>query len=106
MNAGNSMKRIDSRMFVVKVCSIEAESLQIKLQNISFSGWNEDCKILEYKGFELSKKNELMHKISNNFCMTENDIRNKLMGIDFAPEAEVKVFEFTFGEKLDSRIIY
>lgn len=106
VNGGNLMKRIDSRMSVVKVCSIEAKSLQSKLQNVSFSGWNEDCRISEYKGFELSKKNELMHKISNNFCMTENDIRNKLMGIDFAPEAEVKVFEFTFGEKLDSGIIY
>lgn len=105
VNGGDLMKRIDSSMSLVKVCSKDADSLQSKLQNNAFSGWEEDCKLTEYRGFELSKKKDLIHKISNNVRMTENDIRNIETGIDFSSEAEAKIFEFTFGEKLNSGII-
>lgn len=103
---GHSKKQIDSSMSVVRVCSREALLLQRKLKNEFFSWWNETCDVQEYHGFELSNMDELLHRISDNFMIKENNIYNKLLGIEFCEKVDNKIFEFTFEDKLSSGVVH
>lgn len=77
-------------------------SLQETLQNEFFSRWDENCNVREYKGFDVTKMDELLHKISDNFVINGMNLYNKLSIIEFCKEEEVNIYEFTFGQVLSS----
>lgn len=71
---GRSKNQIDSFLSATKVCCKEALSLQSKLQNESFSEWNEVYNVKEYVAFDLSQKEELVRKIvdDNDFARSDS----------------------------------
>lgn len=77
-------------------------SLQGTLQNEFFSRWDENCNVREYKGFDVTNLDELLHKISDNFVINGMNLYNKLSIIEFCKEEEVNIYEFTFGQVLSS----
>lgn len=77
-------------------------TLQETLQNEFFSRWDENCNVREYKGFDVTKMDELLHKISDNFVINGMNLYNKLSIIEFCKEEEVNIYEFTFGQVLSS----
>lgn len=105
-NGENPRKRIDSYMSVVKVCSADADLLQKLLQNEFFSTWEENCNVVEYKGYKLSKLDTLLQKISDNFPSSGQNLHSKLNGIAFCSEVDVKIYEFTFEENLTSGVVH
>lgn len=80
-------------------------SLQETLQNEFFSRWVENCNVREYKGFDVTKMDELLHKISDNFVINGMNLYNKLSIIEFCKEEDVKIYEFTFGQELSSGLV-
>lgn len=106
MKSGYSRNLIDSAMSDVRVCSKEAHLLQKELKNTFFSKWNENVKVKEFSGFDLCKMEELLCKISDSFDIYRHDVYKKLHAIEFSREVGVRVYEFTFGEKLDSGVIH
>lgn len=91
---------------VVRVCTKEAHSLQKTLQQKCFSRWTENCTVEEYNGYELSQMETLLRAINNNFAVTRTNTYNKLQGIKFSGKVDVKIFEFTFGEKLNTGKVF
>lgn len=102
----NSRKRIDSCMSEVKVCCKEADLLQDKLQNKLLSTWKENCKVGEYKGYNLSELDTLLQKISDNFTINGQNLHSKLTGIAFCSEIDVKMYEFTLEKNLTSGVVH
>lgn len=98
--------QINSAMSVVRVCTKEAHSLQNTLKKKCFSRWTENCTVEEYNGYELSQMETLLRAINNNFAVTRTNIYNRLQGIKFSGKVDVKIFEFTFGEKLNTGEVY
>lgn len=106
VKSGYSKNLIDSAMSDVRVCSKEAHLLQKELKNTFFSKWNENVKVKEFNGFDLCKREELLCKISDSFDIYRHDVYKQLRGIEFSREVGVRIYEFTFGEKLDSGVVY
>lgn len=93
-------------MSVVKVCSTDADLLQKSLQKEFFSTWEENCNVVEYKGYKLSRLDTLLQKISDNFPSNGQNLHSKLNGIAFCSEVDVKIYEFTFEENLTSGVVH
>lgn len=106
MKGGHWRNLIDSTLSDVRVCRKEAHLLQKKLENTFFSKWNENVKVKEFSGFDLCKMEELLCKISDSFDIYRHDVYKKLRGIEFSREVGVRVYEFTFGEKLNSGVVH
>lgn len=67
-------------------------SLQETLQNEFFSRWDENCSVREYKGFDVTKMDELLHKISDNFVINGTNLYNKLSIIEFCKDKAMQEF--------------
>ncbi|VDI63057.1 Hypothetical predicted protein [Mytilus galloprovincialis] len=54
-STGTAAQRIDSAMSLVRVSIEHAKQLQSTLKQECFSKWEEECKILEFHGYEANQ---------------------------------------------------
>ncbi|CAG2236588.1 unnamed protein product [Mytilus edulis] len=93
-------------MSCVKVSIEDAKQLQLKLERGYFSNWNEKCEIREFHGYRANQIESLLQKISDGLRINGVDIYSKMSGIRFAKEVDVKIFYFSFGDKLSSSVVH
>ncbi|WAR29630.1 hypothetical protein MAR_003198 [Mya arenaria] len=91
----SSLNRLDSALSEVRVCQKNAEGIGRTLQ-ANFLSWAETCNVKDYIGF--TDLHTLVDKIGDEYGDKKREIQQKLRGIQFCKELDVKVFEFTFGE--------
>ena len=104
---GNSaQENMEKALSRVKVCKQDSVSVQNSLRNEYFSAWNETCEVTEARKISISNLAELVSKLEDQYRGVNFDIRRKIEAIRWAPSWSHKIFEFTFGDNIDSGEVY
>lgn len=92
----------------MKVCSKEASLLQDTYKTKVFSTFEENIKVSEYKGYNLSRLDTLLQKIGDDLTKISKsqNIHSKLTGITFSHEIGYKIRQFTMEENLTLGVIH
>lgn len=101
-----ALAAINSSLSRMKVCRAASQDLERTLRSEYFTKWDENCDVAEFRGFSRDMLGEFFDKIHEKFKVTGTDIRPKLRGIEWAETWSHKVYEFSFGNVLDSGTIY
>lgn len=97
---------VESALSRVKVCKQEAVAVQDRLRNEYFSEWDETCEVMEARKLSIYRLDELVSKLEKQYRGVNFDIKSKIQGIRWASSWSHKVFEFTFGDNIDSGEVY
>ena len=90
----------------VKVSVRGATNLQTVLTNKYFTKWDERCEVRRFSGYKVEQTDQLVRSISKSFNIDDFDTYNKLQGIKFASEVDVKIYNFCFGDELDKGVVH
>lgn len=90
----------------VKVCKPEAVAVENRLRSEYFSKWDESCEVIEATEISVHNLKDLVSKLEHQYRGVKFNIRKKIQGIHWAPSWSHKVFEFTFGDNIDSGEVY
>ena len=103
-SAQGNVERALSR---VKVCKQEAIAVQDRLRNEYFSEWDETCDVMEARKLSISRLEELVSKLEEQYRVVNFDIRSKIYKeIQWTSSWSNKVFAFTFGDNINSGEVY
>ncbi|XP_013414353.1 uncharacterized protein LOC106176491 [Lingula anatina] len=101
-----ALSKVDRGLSMVKVCKSDATELQRKLQREYFSHWEERCDVSEFHDFTVDQIDQLIEKIHRKMRKSGQDVRKKLRGIRWSEQWSQKMFEFSFGDDLQSGVVY
>lgn len=90
----------------VKVCKPEAVAVENRLRSEYFSKWDETCEVIEATEISVHNLTDLVSRLEHQYRGVNFNIRRKIQGIHWAPSWSHKVFEFTFGDNIDSGDVY
>ncbi|XP_028411087.1 uncharacterized protein LOC114533689 [Dendronephthya gigantea] len=98
----NAQGNMQSALSRVKVCKHDAIAVQGILRNEYFSSWNETCDVTEARRISTNNLDELISKVEMQYRGSHCNIRRKIEAIRWAPSWSHKIFEFSFGDKIDA----
>lgn len=102
----SSAEKIDKAMSETKVSIREANCLEQKLKSTYFTQWDENCEFRRYSGYTMTQTDDLLRTINQSFNIPGFDAYNKLKGIRFTSEMDVKIYNFSFGDELDKGVVH
>ncbi|XP_015777883.1 PREDICTED: uncharacterized protein LOC107355801 isoform X2 [Acropora digitifera] len=105
-SSNSAQENVETVLSRVKVCKPEAVAVENRLRSEYFSKWDETCEVIEATAISVHNLKDLVSKLEHQYRGVNFNIRKKIQGIHWAPSWSHKVFEFTFGDKIDSGEVY
>ena len=105
-SSNSAQENVETVLSRVKVCKPEAVAVENRLRSEYFSKWDETCEVIEATEISVHNLKDLVSKLEHQYRGVNFNIRKKIQGIHWAPSWSHKVFEFTFGDNIDSGEVY
>lgn len=104
--SNSAQENVERALSRVKVCQPEAVAVENRLRSEYFSKWDETCEVIEATEISVHNLTDLVSRLEHQYRGVNFNIRKKIQGIHWAPSWSHKVFEFTFGDNIDSGEVY
>ncbi|XP_067018086.1 uncharacterized protein [Acropora muricata] len=105
-SSNSAQENVETVLSRVKVCKPEAVAVENRLRSEYFSKWDETCEVIEATEISVHNLKDLVSKLEHQYRGVNFNIRKKIQGIHWASSWSHKLFEFTFGDKIDSGEVY